>query len=484
MQMVASGQSSQEFHPGSLLAYTAYYWQVIAKDDQDHETSSPVWTFVTAEVINMPPNQPATPAPRNEEIDLPLATTLTWTCSDPEGDDLTYDVYFGTEEIPPLVSEDQIEESYTPDLEIETTYYWMIIARADEGEESPSPVWSFTTIPNLPPTIPLPEQDDASLDIDIGLTLSWTCTDPEGDSIRYDIYLSDFPDPELVSEGQADMTYQPENLLKGGTTYYWKIVAIDDSDNITESPIWTFTTVWEYEFQLGSSESTISMVWIPDGTFMMGAIDGEYDAGYDETPRHEVTISEGFWMGKYELTQLQWEAVTGERDFTWPGNPDRPAEAISHDDIMRDFLPELGDEWRLPTEAEWEYACRAGEDDDWFWWGSAYEYLDYHGWYYDNSDDETHDVGGKDPNPWGLYDMHGNVWEWCSDWYYSYYYESSPSVDPTGPENGAIRIARGGGWSFDASFCRSANRGYYNPSYRSSLIGLRLVRLGDSRSYF
>ncbi len=222
--------------------------------------------------------------------------------------------------------------------------------------------------------------------------------------------------------------------------------------------------------------STIEMVWIPAGTFMMGAQAGESGANADEYPRHEVTISQGFWMGKYKVTQAQWEAVAGWEDFQWPGNPDHPAERVSHNDIMNDFLPELGNEWRLPTEAEWEYACRAGVDDQWFWWGSSYTNLSDYAWYSSNSGNQTHDVGTRTPNPWGLYDMHGNVWEWCSDWYDSDYYNTSPSTDPEGPGTGSNRVLRGGSWDYNAWYCRAAYRFYYSPSARISDIGFRLVR--------
>ncbi len=226
--------------------------------------------------------------------------------------------------------------------------------------------------------------------------------------------------------------------------------------------------------------TTIDMVWIPSGIFIMGAQEGESNAFDDLTPRHEVTIRQGFWVGKYEVTQKQWEAVIGDWNFHFDGHPNRPAEAISYYDIVNNFLPEINameeeNPWRLPTEAEWEYACRAGIDDQWFWWGSSYSYLDEYAWYKDNSNtgngNETHDVGQKIPNPWGLCDMHGNVWEWCSDWYDENYYDSSPDVDPQGPSSGEYRVLRGGSWYRDAGDCRAAYRSYSQPSSRYQNYG-------------
>ncbi|MBD3166356.1 SUMF1/EgtB/PvdO family nonheme iron enzyme [bacterium] len=222
---------------------------------------------------------------------------------------------------------------------------------------------------------------------------------------------------------------------------------------------------FEQEFSLGNTGETISMVWIPPGSFMMGAQDDEIDADSDEYPRHEVVLTEGFWMGKYEVTQAQWEAVAGYENFYWPGNPDRPAESVSWNDINDDFVrvinfaPPNGNPWRLPTEAEWEYACRAGVDDEWFWWGSSYDNLGEYAWYDDNSIGHTHDVGQKTPNPWGLYDMHGNVREWCQDRYDSGYYETSPREDPQGPATGWPRVLRGASWWAPDRWCRSAKRG-------------------------
>ncbi len=236
-----------------------------------------------------------------------------------------------------------------------------------------------------------------------------------------------------------------------------------------------------HSFELGNSGVYVEMVWIPAGTFMMGATEDEPDTWDCEHPQHEVTLSEGFWMGKYEVTQEQWEAIMGDWDFHFDDCPNRPADMIAWNDIVDGFLPLLDDEWRLPTAAEWEYACRAGVNDEWFWWGSDYDQLDQYEWFVDNSGNETHEVGQKLPNPWGLYDMNGNVWEWCSDWYDEDYYEECyPSViDPQGPEDGTTHVCQPGGYLSVAWGCRAAHFRGYSPSNVHSSIGFRLVR--DSR---
>ncbi len=341
----------------------------------------------------------------------------------------------------------------------------------------------------LLPSDPVPS--DAATDIASLTDLSWTCSDLDGDSLTYDIYLgtSETLGPnELVSSDQAETSYHLE--LIHYTTYYWKIVAKDDHAHETEGPVWSFTVTGiepgtEREFDLGNSGETITMVWIPDGTFMMGALDNESGADYDERPRHQVTISEGFWMGKYEVTQVQWESVTGYENFGFDGYPNRPAENVSFNDIVNDFLPELGSGWRLPTEAEWEYASRGGVENEWFWFGSSYDDIDLYSWYgiedspAKNSDDRTHEVGSKLPNPWGLYDMHGNVYEFCSDWFAYDYYNSSPPIDPQGPSVGERKLTKGGSWYSTPRTSRSANRRSSFVTNVNEAIGFRLVRESD-----
>ncbi|MGN0852636.1 MAG: bifunctional serine/threonine-protein kinase/formylglycine-generating enzyme family protein [Kiritimatiellia bacterium] len=247
----------------------------------------------------------------------------------------------------------------------------------------------------------------------------------------------------------------------------------------------------------------MELVYCPPGKFMMGSPVSE--AGrFDNEKQHEVKLTRGFWLGKYEVTQRQWKSVMGNNPSRFKGD-DRPVENVSWNDCQ-DFIGRVrsatGLDVRLPTEAEWEYACRAGtttalpsgEDlrivgmnnapalDDIAWYGGnscrdfeladGEDCSDWPEKQYSGSRAGTHPVGRKRPNRWGLCDMLGNVWEWCGDWYGDY--PEGSVTDPTGPASGSLRVLRGGGWSSLARYCRSADRNWDDPGYRSYGLGFRL----------
>ena len=229
----------------------------------------------------------------------------------------------------------------------------------------------------------------------------------------------------------------------------------------------------------------MKLVLIPKGKFMMGSPESEESRDENET-QHEVTISKDYYLGVYEVTQAQYEKVMGKNPSHFQGaevgneNADLPVEKVSWEDAVEfckklSELPEekkAGRVYRLPTEAEWEYACRAGSK-------AAYSFddeeglLPEYGWFYRNSSDRTHTVGLLEPNAWGLYDMHGNVWEWCSDWCEEY--PKGAVSDPTGPKEGSFRVFRGGSCYNVAAFCRSGLRNWFVPSYRSDYLGFRVA---------
>ncbi len=245
----------------------------------------------------------------------------------------------------------------------------------------------------------------------------------------------------------------------------------------------------------------MELVHIEPGTFMMGTPEDEDDEDEDdededdededdededdededdededdEGPQHRVTLRGGFYMGVTQVTQAQWRAVMGMNPSEFKGD-DLPVERVSWDDAVA-FCEKLsrseGRTYRLPSEAEWEYACRAGMTTR-FCFGDDEDGLGRYGWYEDNSNDETNPVASKQPNAWGLHDMHGNVWEWCQDWYDSGYYGRSPAQDPTNTRAGTYRVLRGGSWYSNPWGCQSAYRGIDTPATRNLLIGFRV----------
>jgi formylglycine-generating enzyme required for sulfatase activity len=225
------------------------------------------------------------------------------------------------------------------------------------------------------------------------------------------------------------------------------------------------------------------LVTIPAGKFLMGRSER---GGDEERPVREVTISRPFQFSATEVMQGQWQAVMGTTP--WKGKDsviegdDYPATYVSWDDAM-EFCRRLssrpdekksGRVYRLPTEAEWEYACRGGIAAE-YGFGDDERMLGSFGWFDRNSEGHPQPVGKKLPNAFGLLDMHGNVVEWCSDWYDGDYYQNAPATDPQGPTSGSSRVGRGGSWSYVAAYCRSSYRAFDPPSFRLDDCGFRVA---------
>ena len=219
---------------------------------------------------------------------------------------------------------------------------------------------------------------------------------------------------------------------------------------------------------------SIDMVRVEAGTFTMGATAEMKDPDDKEKPTHRVTLTNDYYIGKYEVTQALWQAVMGKKPSYFKGS-NLPVEQVSWDDCQ-DFLSKLnritGKTFRLPTEAEWEYAARGGNKSRGYQYSGSNNLSDV-AWYDDNSGIKTHAVGTKQPNELGIYDMSGNVLEWCQDWYDKY--SSSSQANPTGANSGFGRVNRGGSWSDNARDCRSSFRGIDAPDCFGMFLGLRLV---------
>ncbi len=270
---------------------------------------------------------------------------------------------------------------------------------------------------------------------------------------------------------------------------------------------WALPNATRSDGAVKSIQNAIGMklVLVPSGEFSMGSDKDEPE----EKPRHRVRITKPFYLGLTEVTQQEyWDVMgtnpsrfsaTGEEKDKVPGKATgrHPVEQVSWDDAVmfcnklsaKEGLPAYyaldgdpvsmrgGTGYRLPTEAEWEYACRGGpEGTGVYSFGGDPAKLSDHAWFTDNSAGKTHPVGGKTPNAWGLYDMHGNVWEWCWDEYAADYYGQSPVDDPSGPSRARGRVFRGGCWNDTAESCQSATRGGEDPAHRNDDLGFRVAR--------
>lgn len=224
----------------------------------------------------------------------------------------------------------------------------------------------------------------------------------------------------------------------------------------------SFSTVHGMEF-----------VWCPPGAFTMGSPSSDPLRGGDER-EHLVTLSNGFWMARHEVTQAQWESVMEQNPSKFQG-ASKPVESVSWTDCNA-FVEKLnqqnGTHFRLPTEAEWEYACRAGSTGN-YSFGDEKGGLGIYATFGLNSGGGTLPVGSKQPNAWGLYDMHGSVWEWCADWFNDY--PTGAALNPLGPAHGKNRIIRGGSWHGNPADCRAANRGFRDPEKQEAILGFRLA---------
>ena len=225
-----------------------------------------------------------------------------------------------------------------------------------------------------------------------------------------------------------------------------------------------------------TSNDAFDMVFVQSGSFNMGSNTGEAD----EKPVHSVSLSD-FYIGKYEITQKQWRAVmnTDPPELKFKGCDNCPVERVSWNDIQ-EFLTKLnqqfpGKHYRLPTEAEWEFAARGGNKSNDYTYSGSNSINDV-AWYSSNCGAKTHEVGGLQANELSIYDMTGNVWEWCSDWYDENYYKNSPSQNPKGANSGTTRVLRGGSWYFSSYNCRVAYRGRGFPTGRDSDAGFRVAR--------
>ncbi|MDK2886881.1 MAG: hypothetical protein PWP54_1459, partial [Thermosipho sp. (in: thermotogales)] len=295
--------------PEKLKEGTTYYWKVVAKDDKGGITDGPIWNFTT----NYPPNKPYNPSPKDGETGVSINPTLKWEASDPDGDKLIYDIYFGTEDNFKLVKSDYNSTTFNPgQLKENTTYYWKVVAKDEKNGRTESPFWSFTTLEknSLPnkPTNPYPSNKE--VDVSNHPILKWEATDPDGDILMYDVYFGTNENPPLVLKDSKNNYFDPGEL-SFNTTYYWKIVVRDEKGESIEGPLWQFKTKnspnWQYTYGGSSNDLGYSILKTVDGGYVV--------VGYTNSNDYDIKNNFGgfdFMLLKLDKNgKLEWERTYG-----------------------------------------------------------------------------------------------------------------------------------------------------------------------------
>ena len=315
-------------------------------------------------------------------------------------------------------------------------------------------------------TLAAPDNVTAALD-DESFQIS-VCWNAVKHAESYDVYRSSSSTGnfEKVAEGIMSTSWTDEQPQYSN---FYKVCAVGHGLTSKMSVVSARVVIPSLDGNFDANGVSFKMIKVTGGTFQMGTKGSEVD----EQPVHNVTLSD-YYIGKTEVTQELWQAVMGSNPSNFKGD-NLPVESVSWNDCQT-FITKLneltGQNFRLPTEAEWEFAAKGGTQSKGYTYSGSNTLGDV-AWYTSNSSDKTHEVATKAPNELGIYDMSGNVWEWCQDWYDSY--SSSSQTNPTGPSSGYYRVNRGGSWSYNATNCRTANRSHNSPTYSNNRAGFRLA---------
>jgi formylglycine-generating enzyme required for sulfatase activity len=276
----------------------------------------------------------------------------------------------------------------------------------------------------------------------------------------------------------ADLGVQLGNWGECVTIPAWAtlVEALPDPAIVTDPALRAAIAATGLAWRVRDTATQVEMLLVPPGTFQMGCIMGSDQNGCNswEQPVHQVTLTNAFYLGRYELTQSQWVATVGSNPSFFQGSSDsatRPVEQVSWNTIQG-YLSATG--FRLPTEAEWEYACRAGTQTPFYNGSMDDSTVETLAWFALNSGSQTRAVGGKLANAFGFHDMLGNVWEWVNDWYGGY--TAGAQTDPTGPVNASFRVFRGGSWGYITDYVRSSYRSAGSPGSAGNYVGFRVAR--------
>ena len=465
---VAIDVTDASYTPATALTnLQTHYWRVRAKDGDGQHGA---WSAINSLSVNwgtvsgLSPSSTTDTTPALSWNAVPGAAGYEVQIADSEGG------------VANSVAIDVTDASYTPATALTNlqTHYWRVRAKDGDGQHG---AWSainslsvnWGTVTGLSPA-------NGSATTDTTPTFSWNTV--EG-AAGYELQIAESRAGVETAPATSvtGTSYTPTSALTNLQTHYWRVRA-KDGDGQAGS--------WSAEHSLNVVDD--GFVYVEGGTFQMGSTAGDSD----EEPVHQVTVST-FYMSRYEVTQKEWREVMGSSPSRFSGD-NLPVEQVSWYDaveycnvlsVQKGLTPVYtingtsvtanwsANGYRLPTEAEWEYAARGGNASNGYLYAGS-DNADEVAWYRDNSGDATHPVGGKAPNELGLYDMSGNVWEWCWDWKGSY--SSGNQSDPRGPASGSVRVNRGGSWYNSARNLRSANRYGYSPGDSNYSLGFRLVR--------
>ncbi|PID26664.1 MAG: hypothetical protein CR982_08945 [Candidatus Cloacimonadota bacterium] len=438
------------------------------------------------EPLNQSPEVTIDSPANGSELTIGEILSVEMTAMDSDGSIEKVDLYLNNDMITSLTAEPFSYEWNTANLE-EGSYNLKAIATDNDGLTAESSIVTITlTDSNEAPMVTIDSPSNGS-EFTIGdmVSIEMSATDNDGSIEKVDLYLNNDMVTSLTAE-PFNYEWNTANLEAG--SYNLKAIATDNEGLSAESE--------EIEITLENQTINDGFIFVEGGVFQMGDILSE--GSLDESPVHSVTLN-SFYISKYEVTQEEYENLMDENPSNYIGE-NKPVEnitwyqAVSYcnklsamegleecysgfgEDISCDFTK---NGYRLPTEAEWEYAARGGiHNTDNFRYSGCNEIdeLGDYAWYEPNSSNQTHNVGGKEPNQLGIYDMNGNVWEWCNDWYDGNYYDNSENTNPTGPNSGSYRIIRGSSWGYYHQSCRVASRNSELPGNVTNDIGFRVVR--------
>ena len=491
---VNDGSNSASYQSPSTTTIGSHTVTVTVSNAAGSVLSNPALLTVTA--LPVAPSITTQPSAQVVTVGNPVTFTVVATGTAP----LSYQWYSGTSSTTvttPISGANS--DFYAPSTALAGTIYFAVAVSNGIGMPATSNAVALTVnaAPVAPTTIAINGSSTPSVtEVTEGQSITFTATATGSTPYTYQWQQNG----TSVGSNASTFTLALPRLTDSGSSI--KVTVTNAAGSVTSSAVTLTVNPLLVNLDLGGS-MPLNLTPIPAGTFTMGSPPSDPDNYQNAEAQHQVTISQNFYMGTYLVTQAQWVQVmrsnpsyfqTGGGSTT--NDLQRPVEQVSWNDIATStkspkytcFLDWLNDNmaticplcptnyvFRLPTEAEWEYACRAGTTTRFYWgdYSDANTTINDYAWYWLNDGTTTKPVGGLLPNDWGLYDMAGNVWEWCQDWYAAY--DSGTDPDPAGSTTGSYRVSRGGGWADLSSGCRSACRGSGLPGFRGSFIGFRVV---------